>query len=440
MDKPPTHITRNDDFSKLQSLFSKNLPKKPINLCFPTSIFAIVLLLILGYNSFTIFYFIPIFSMENVKETEKNMPISQLSSSRANFAMNDESFPKFSTKTHVKSSHNSPKFTHLSPKTIRRVRQVIKPPSQEPLHEMRSFSRRVRRFFDENSCKFRVFMTWISSIKSFGDREKFTIESLFKFHPNACLIIVSNSMDSNRGSQILEPFVRLNFKVMAVSPDFKFIFKNTMAAIWYQQLEKGNVKPGEISLGQNLSNLLRLSLLYKYGGVYMDTDFIVIKRLDTLRNVIGAQTVDPKTKNWSRLNNALMIFDKKHPLLIKFIVEFALTFDGNKWGHNGPYLVSRVVERVTNSSTKGGASKFTVLPPSAFYVVEWGKVGDLFRKPMDELHQKWLDDKIDQIERDSYAIHLWNRQSREIKVEDGSIIRHLMKKACVFCNVSRTIS
>ncbi|KNA22744.1 hypothetical protein SOVF_031620 [Spinacia oleracea] len=327
---------------------------------------------------------------------------------------------------------------------MRKVRQVIKPPSlveqpTHPDHQSRTFSKRVRQFFNDNSCKFRVFMTWISSIKSFGDREKFTIESLFKFHPEACLLIVSNSLDSNRGTQILEPFSRLNYTVMAVSPDFKFIFKNTMASFWYYQLEKGNVEPGEISLGQNLSNLLRLALLYKYGGVYMDTDFIVLKRLDTLRNVIGAQTVDSKTKNWSRLNNALMIFDKKHPLLIKFIVEFALTFNGNKWGHNGPYLVSRVVERVTNRSKEGGVSDFTILPPSAFYVVSWSKIGNLFKKPVDKRHLKWVDDKIDKIERDSYAIHLWNRQSKEIKVEDGSIISHFMK-SCIFCTLSRTTS
>ncbi|KAL2932012.1 Lactosylceramide 4-alpha-galactosyltransferase [Bienertia sinuspersici] len=283
-------------------------------------------------------------------------------------------------------------------------------------------------------------MTWISTLDSFGDREKFTIESLFKFHPNACLLIVSSSMDSNRGSQILEPFLSLNFKVMAVSPDFKFIFKNTMADDWFNQLQKGKIKKGEISLGQNLSNLIRLALLYKYGGVYMDTDFIVVKRFDNLKNSIGAQAIDQKTKSWVRLNNALMIFDKKHPLLIRFIEEFALTFNGNKWGYNGPYLVSRVVERVVNNGSIEDVSGFTILPPTAFYAVGWGRIGDLFIKPIDETHSKWMNDKVNQIEESSYAIHLWNRQSRDIKVEEGSIISQLMKKSCVFCNLSIAIS
>lgn len=431
MDKPPTtHSTRNYNFSKLQSLFSKNLPKKSLfssQFCLSTSVFALLVLLLLSYNSFTIFYFIPVFSMENDNETEKKLPTSHLSSLESSFPLDHEI-------THFTSIKKSTNFTQ----TIRKAKQVIKPPSLElDQFIIRTFSKRVRQFFNENSCKFRVFMTWISSIDSFGQREMFTIESLFKFHPHACLLIVSNSMDSNRGTQILRPFLRLHFKVMAVSPDFKFIFKNTMAAHWYEKLEKGHIKRGEISLGQNISNLLRLALLYRYGGVYMDTDFIVLKRLDKFKNTIGAQTIDQKTKNWTRLNNAMMIFDKKHPILIKFIEEFALTFNGNKWGHNGPYLVSRVVGRVLNGSiSMEGVSEFTILPPDVFYVVGWGRIGNLFRKPVDEFNLKWVNDKLDYIERESYAIHLWNRQSRNIQVEDGSIIGHLMNKSCVFCNLS----
>ncbi|KAL0305781.1 UNVERIFIED_CONTAM: hypothetical protein Sradi_5995400 [Sesamum radiatum] len=90
-----------------------------------------------------------------------------------------------------------------------------------------------------------------------------------------------------------------------------------------------------------------MGLLYRFGGTYIDTDVIVLKSFEGLRNVIGAQTIDLATGNWSRLNNAVMIFDQGHPLLHKFIEEFALTFDGNKWGHNGPYLVSRVVSRLS---------------------------------------------------------------------------------------------
>ncbi|KAK9714719.1 hypothetical protein RND81_06G114400 [Saponaria officinalis] len=401
--------------------------------CLPiTSFLALFILVLLAYNSFTIFfYFIPSFSMENAKQNDgKKFQNSPFSSSTPIYAMKEES-PR---KTHHKFNPSSTYFTHTKgPKTRKSISTFRRsPPSPRLL-----FSKQVKEFFVENSCKTRVFMTWISSLNSFGNRERFCIESLFKFNPNACLLIVSNSMDTQRGAKILRPFLRMNFKIKAISPDFRFVFKNTSGAQWYNELEKGNVKKGGISLGQNLSNLLRLALLYKYGGIYMDIDFIVLKRLNKLRNSIGAQMVDQKTKKWSRLNNAFLIFDKKHPLLSRFIEEFALTFNGNKWGYNGPYLVSRVVERL--NGTMGlleGPMNITILPPRAFYVVDWVRIGSLFEKPKDELHLQWINDKIKQIEEESYGVHLWNRQSRRIRVEDGSIISHLVKRSCVFCNSS----
>lgn len=275
-------------------------------------------------------------------------------------------------------------------------------------------------------------MTWISSLESFGDRELFTLESLFNSHPDGCLVIVSSSLDSNRGSEVLRPFRDKGHKVIAISPNFGYLLRDTPAQLWFQRLKRGNLDPGEVALGQNLSNLLRLVLLYKFGGVYIDTDVIVLKSLSQLRNAIGAQTLDLETGNWSRLNNAVLVFDKSHPLLFKFIEEFALTFDGNKWGHNGPYLVSRVVSRVSGRP----GYNFTVLPPPAFYPVDWSRVRSLFRGPRGHLHSKWLHNKLRHIVRQSYTVHLWNKQSRKLRVERGSIVDHLMSDCCIFCNKS----
>lgn len=270
-------------------------------------------------------------------------------------------------------------------------------------------------------------MTWISPLKAFGERELVSVESLFKSHPEACLVIVSESLDSNTGTKIFKPFMNSGFKIIAIAPDFDYIFKDTHAETWFNKLKQGNVNPGEVSLGQNLSNLLRLALLYKFGGTYIDVDVMVLKSFSKLRNTIGAQNFDPKTGRWSRLNNAVLIFDKKHPLLFKFIEEFALTFDGNKWGHNGPYLISRVVSRVSGRAT----FNFTVLPPSAFYPVDWRGIRSLFR---DEVRSKWLVNKMKQIRKESFAVHLWNRHSRKLKVAKGSIVDSIISSCCIFCN------
>ncbi|XP_022777361.1 lactosylceramide 4-alpha-galactosyltransferase [Durio zibethinus] len=407
----------------------------------PTSLFAVFILLLLACNGLSVFNVnLPVpakSSPETANLLPENLPgnktVTKLVSS-VMYAVKEEN-PPVILKSHLPLPQK-PNFSMIPvdkplifrPKQTRFSRQIWR--TLRSGTKAKGFSSKVKDFFQNSKCKSRFFMTWISSIESLGDRELLSIESVFKSHPKACLVIVSNSLDSKRGSVVLKPFLDKGFKLIAVDPDFDYIFKNTYAEVWFNRLKKGNVDPGEVSLGQSLSNLLRLALLYKYGGIYIDTDIIVLKSFNNLRNVIGAQSINLETKNWSRLNNAVLIFDKQHPLLYKFIQEFGLTFDGNKWGHNGPYLVSRVVARVTGRP----GFNFTVLPPSAFYPVDWTRIRSLFQGPKNEIHSKWLRDKLEQIRRQSYAVHLWNRQSRKVRFQEGSIIHRIISDCYIFCN------
>ncbi|XVF25837.1 hypothetical protein REPUB_Repub13aG0248200 [Reevesia pubescens] len=405
----------------------------------PTSLIALLLIL-LACNGFSVFYiYLPVpakSSTEPANLLPENLPgektVTKLASSVMYAVKEETHLPLLQKPNFSMVPVNKDKSLVFRPKQARLSRQILR--TLRSGTKATGFSSRVKDFFQNSKCKSRFFMTWISSLESLGDRELLAIESVFKSHPKACLVIVSNSLDSKRGSLVLKPLLDKGFKLIAVDPDFDYIFKNTYAELWFNRLKKGNVDPGEVSLGQNLSNLLRLALLYKYGGIYIDTDIIVLKSLNKLRNVIGAQSINIETKNWSRLNNAVLIFDKQHPLLYKFIQEFALTFDGNKWGHNGPYLVSRVVARVTGRP----GFNFTVLPPSAFYPVDWSRIQSLFREPRNETHSKWLHNKHEQIRRQSYAVHLWNRHSRNVRVQEGSIIHHIISDFCIFCNSSKS--
>lgn len=114
-----------------------------------------------------------------------------------------------------------------------------------------------------------------------------------------------------------------------------------------------------------------------------------------------------------------------------FLKEFASTFDGNKWGHNGPYLVSRVIERV--GSTPG--YNLTVLPPKAFYPVDWNKIVRLFKKPENESESRWVESMLNQLSKgETYAVHLWNKRSKDLDIEEGSVIKRLILQHCVVCD------
>lgn len=303
-------------------------------------------------------------------------------------------------------------------------------PSFKDLHSdsiSGQFSTKVSGFF--KPCKLRFFVTWISQIESFGPRERLSLESVFKWNPSCCLLVISRTMDSEAGEEILRPFRSRGFRVMAAAPDLHYLFKKTSAEQWLRKIKSGDIDPGEVPFAQNLSNILRLAVLYKYGGVYMDADIIILRNFSGLKNAIGAQSADPQTGQWNRLNNAVLAFDKRHPLLLKFIKEFALTFDGNKWGHNGPYLLTRVVTNLA----KRARHDFNIMPPIAFYPVDWGHISSYFISPSDKEHKKWRSAKIIQLKTESYAIHLWNKQSRGLNLQEGSIMDHIFSNNCIFC-------
>ncbi|KAK8561679.1 hypothetical protein V6N12_048743 [Hibiscus sabdariffa] len=284
--------------------------------------------------------------------------------------------------------------------------------------------------FHDGNCTMKYFMVWLSPAQSFGVREFSAVDSLFKASPNGCLIILSPSLDSRQGDQILKPLIDVGLKVVAITPDLPFLLKNTPAESWLDELKNGRQDPGSIPLSYNLSNLIRLAALYKYGGVYLDVDFIVLKDFMGLWNAIGAQSTSSITKKWTRINGAAMVFDEGHPILHDFLQEFAATYDGNKWGHNGPYLISRVIRRVEN---KPGYN-LTVLPPKTFYPMDWTKIGRCFKKPDTESDQKWVEYMLVELERSTYAIHIWNHRTKELTIEEGSLMQRLISAHCVICH------
>jgi len=298
--------------------------------------------------------------------------------------------------------------------------------------QTRRFAARADELF-AGPCTDRFFMTWLSPLAQFGRRELLVLESLFRWHRGGCLLVASDTMDSAGGRDKLRPFLERGFRLAVASPDFAYLLNGTPAEAWLGAVQRGGVSLGSVPLGQNLSNLLRLALLYRYGGIYLDADVVVLRPLSDLRNAIGAQAVDEATGEWRRLNNAVMVFDRAHPLLHEFIAEFAAAFDGSKWGHNGPYLVSRVAARLRHGSPD---LAFTVLPPRAFYPVHWSRIGGLFVAPKGRKDKRWVKAKVENIKGESFGIHLWNRESSRLEMEEGSVIGTLISDSCLFCNSS----
>ncbi|RYR72566.1 hypothetical protein Ahy_A02g006787 isoform D [Arachis hypogaea] len=93
-------------------------------------------------------------------------------------------------------------------------------------------------------------------------------------------------------------------------------------------------------------------------------------------------------------------------------------------------LVSRVIKRLL----KRPGFIFKILPPTAFYPADWNKIRGFLRKPKTQTESKWVEAKVLQLRAETYGIHLWNKQSRRLTIEDGSVIGKLALNHCIICN------
>lgn len=175
------------------------------------------------------------------------------------------------------------------------------------------------------------------------------------------------------------------------------------------------------------SDVLRLLMLWKYGGTYLDGDMIVQKPLDSvLPNYACDETCNA-------LNGAILNLDQSesgHGLAEIFMKDLAARFNGSDWGCNGPMLFTRVLQKLckTNETQKMIEMKtcegFHVLPSNFCYAIpglSWEKF----------FNETFADDVL-KLTNESLVVHLWNNMSKKslLRVNSTAAYVQLAKRYC----------
>ncbi|XWS12308.1 hypothetical protein CRYUN_Cryun37aG0078500 [Craigia yunnanensis] len=147
-----------------------------------------------------------------------------------------------------------------------------------------SFSDFMDAFFRKGKCDMRVFMIWNSPPWMYSVRHQRGLESLLAQHRDACVVVFSETIELDF---FKDSFVKDGYKVAVAMPNLDELLKETPTHIY--------------------SELVRLAALYKYGGIYLDSDIIVLKPLLALNNSVGLED----QLAGSSLNGALMAFRKQ---------------------------------------------------------------------------------------------------------------------------------
>ncbi|XP_046450321.1 lactosylceramide 4-alpha-galactosyltransferase-like isoform X3 [Daphnia pulex] len=128
---------------------------------------------------------------------------------------------------------------------------------------------------------------------------------------------------------------------------------------------------------QHLSDVVRIAMLHKSGGIYLDLDVVVLRSLGCLRNTAG-EVRSPEYK--AGIENGVLIFDKGHELLNQYMRLMEREYDPLGRESIGPLAFIKAARDFCGFDVCEGCNfgqlwvcrnnwNLTVLYPEAFYPI-----------------------------------------------------------------------
>ncbi|XP_077508076.1 lactosylceramide 4-alpha-galactosyltransferase-like [Amblyomma americanum] len=229
-----------------------------------------------------------------------------------------------------------------------------------------------------------------------NERQACAVESAALRNPNLTVNLLLTGPMANRCSTLRTLSAIPNFR--AAFFDVRTEFRDTPLEPWYK---RGKWKTAKNKV-EDMSDALRWLVLWKHGGVYLDLDVIVLKRLHELKN--GGAYQNPGFRG-----TAVLFFDKWHPFLNEIQQTCVREYKTAAWGSCGPTLFDHVHDRWTAANSSPPVS---MLPSEMFYAIRYNSWEKFFRTNYTA--------EVFHAVRNSLGVHVWNKMSRVGSVQVGS--------------------
>ncbi|PWA47500.1 alpha 1,4-glycosyltransferase family protein [Artemisia annua] len=287
-----------------------------------------------------------------------------------------------------------------------------------------SFSNFMDAFFRKGKCVMRVFMVWNSPPWMFSVRNQRGLESLLFHHRDACVVVFSETIELN----FFDGFVKEGYKVAVAMPNLDELLKDTptheFASVWFEW-RKTKFYP------THYSELIRLAALYKYGGIYLDSDVKVMRPLDSLSNMVGLEDESSD----SNLNGAVMAFRKHSPFIMECLMEFYASYDDTSLRWNGADLLTRVGKKFLHEENGvKNQMELKLQPFFAFFPISRKNITRYFTPPATDTERADQDVLYQKILDESLAFHFWNSLTSSIVPEPESLVARLIDQHCMHCS------
>ncbi|XP_068135237.1 alpha-1,4-N-acetylglucosaminyltransferase-like [Hyperolius riggenbachi] len=194
------------------------------------------------------------------------------------------------------------------------------------------------------------------------------------------------------------------------------LFNNTPLLQWYTKVDNSQEK----FWTHVKSDGCRLAVIWKYGGIYMDSDVISLRPIPN-RNFLASEASGQCT-------NSVFGFPARHNFPWIFMEDFVKKYNGNVWGNQGPILFTRVFATICPLPNYKGVEDLTcgnisLLHPQRFYPIGYPGWRSYYKV--------W--DKLPAFNY-SHGLHLWNFMNRIERIDmvpgSNTLIEHLYQQYC----------
>ncbi|XP_078251980.1 alpha-1,4-N-acetylglucosaminyltransferase-like [Rhinoraja longicauda] len=252
-----------------------------------------------------------------------------------------------------------------------------------------------------------------------------SVESTARQNPDKPIYFFMKGF-SGKLSQYPEPKYRLipllsSVKNVVLLPlNAAELFEDTPLKSWYQKVNPKKEKYWLHVFG----DACKLALLWKYGGIYLDTDIISMKSMP-----FGNFTCPQHAGSISM--GAMGFNPRHHPFLWNCMIDYVAKYIGFLWGRQGPQLITRVLKRwcqmdnirVFIGKECNGISLWII---DRFYPISYPAWQKYF------VH--WKKKDVERKFSATYGAHVWNymnsRKKKKVIAGSGSLIEHFFQLYC----------
>ncbi|KAG0729290.1 Lactosylceramide 4-alpha-galactosyltransferase [Chionoecetes opilio] len=203
-----------------------------------------------------------------------------------------------------------------------------------------------------------------------------SVESWARQNPDRQVWFLLTSGQLEGGHALTSLLLQQYTNIHLVTADVMDLFKDTplLSLLNSRRWTEVNTWPIEL-----MSDMLRVLVLWWWGGVYSDTDVISLRALTLPPNSLGFE--DPYL-----IGSAFYSFRARHPTLLKLMEDMQLHFEPWSWGSIGPAAISRVIisecgktlPELIQESPVTCPGNITLHPTSTFFPVPFNEFEKYF--------------------------------------------------------------